>query len=78
MLASQSEAATFSVHGPAGTKVFEERVTEAATPQLEVGRHDGKVWWLETAEVVEDHGFRLLGIPNIVAAKAGQLLVPTE
>ena len=78
MLASQSEAATFSVYSPAGERVFEERVTEAATPKLDVGRHDGKVWWLETTEVVEDHGFRLVGIPNIVAAKAGQLLVPTE
>ena len=76
MTASEGEPATFGVFDGAGEVRSEGRVTEPVVEEFEPGPQAGKVWRLETLDVAEDHAFRLVGIPNVVAAAAGQLLVP--
>jgi hypothetical protein len=46
------------------------------TAALETGDFAGRVWCVETSEAVEAHGFRLISIPGIIAARADQLLAP--
>jgi hypothetical protein len=76
MIASEGEPALFRVFDSAGESRFQRKITERVVQEFEPGDQAGKVWWLETSEVAEDHAFRLIGIPSIVAAKAEQLLVP--
>lgn len=77
MSASEGETATFRVFNAAGEMVCQhEKLDKEITEEFVTGDQAGRVWWLETQEAVEDHGFLLVGIPNIVAARADRLLVP--
>ena len=77
MQASAGEPATFRVYNPQGEMAFERvRLDEGITQEFAVGEHAGRVWWLETSDAIEDHSFKLVDIPNLVAARADQLLVP--
>ncbi len=76
MISSQAEAATFSVFRPDGERIYQERITETTRESFAADDDAGKIWWLETSDVVEDHGLELHGIPNLIAARADQLLAP--
>lgn len=76
MIASEAEPATSRVFDGAGKLRFERRATQPLVQAFEPGSQAGKVWWIETSEVAEDHALRLVGIANIVAAQAEQLLLP--
>ncbi len=77
MTAGQAEKVTFRVCNPEGEVLSEHAgLITSVTQEFQPGDHAGKVWWLEASDAVEDHSFELIGIPGIVAARAGQLLVP--
>ena len=75
--ASQREPATFRLFGPEGRLVLERvKLGKEVSCQIEPTQLAGTICWLETSEIVEDHSFQLLGIPNLFAARPEQLLVP--
>ncbi|MBP8951392.1 MAG: hypothetical protein KBI47_03300 [Armatimonadetes bacterium] len=75
--ASEGEMASFRFCNAVGDAVYEKlRLGETVTAALETGDFAGRVWCVETSEAVEAHGFRLISIPGIIAARADQLLAP--
>jgi hypothetical protein len=84
MSGSGNETATFRLFGPDGQNLIEEFDLSATaggvTPEREVdaGTLAGRVCWIEVSDIVQDHGFGLVGIPNIFAWRPQQLLAPKE
>lgn len=77
MAASKGEVATFRLFGPDGALLQEEvALTRKVTRTIDAKALAGRVCWLETTDVIEDHSFELIGIPTIFACEPGQLLVP--
>ena len=73
------EWTTFRVFDSAGTQLLEERELKKQVQRtVSVRGHDGKVWWIETSEMVDDLRFALEGIPNIVALRPQDLLAPRK
>ncbi len=72
-----AETATFRLFNPEGSLVLEEKhLGKTVTRPVEAQSFAGGVCRLEVSDVVEDHSFQLLGIPNIFAARPDQLLAP--
>ena len=77
MAASKVEPATFRLVGPEGQRVLEEKqLTRRVEREVEAATLRGRVCWIETTDICEDHAFRLVGVPNIYAARPERLLVP--
>lgn len=71
------ERATFRLFGPEGRMLLEEKhLGRSVEHQIDAGGLAGKVYWLETTDIVEDYRFELLDIPNIFAARPEHLIVP--
>lgn len=77
MAAGGSEKATFRLFGPDAQQLLQEKdLAERVTRTVDAKALAGRVCWLETTDVVEDHSFRLIGIPTIFAWTPEQLLAP--
>ncbi|NOY81508.1 MAG: hypothetical protein GXP31_10955 [Kiritimatiellaeota bacterium] len=73
------ETATFRLFGPDGGLVFEEKhLGKTVTRPVDAQSFAGRVCRLEVSDIVEDHSFQLLDIPNIFAARPDQLLAPKQ
>jgi len=71
------ETATFRVFAPDDTLIVEEKdLGKEVTRRIDARPLAGAVWRLDVSDIVEDHGFQLMDIPNIFAARPDQLLVP--
>jgi hypothetical protein len=72
-----NEKTTFRLFGPEGRVILEEKLlSKSVEHQIDAASLAGKVCWLETSDIDEDHSFELLDIPNIFAARPTHLLVP--
>jgi hypothetical protein len=77
MAASVNETATFRLFGADGRQILEEKnLSKSLRREINATTHAGRVCWLETTDIVEDHSFGLVGIPNIFAWHPDQLLAP--
>jgi len=73
------EKATFRLFSPQGRVLLEEKhLSRSVEHQIDAAGLAGKVCWIETSDIDEDHSFELLDIPNIFAARPTHLLVPTH
>jgi len=71
------EKATFRLFGPSGKEILARKdLGESVTCEIDAGGLSQRVCWLEIADVVEDHSFGLVGIPNIFATRPEHLLAP--
>jgi len=74
---SGNETATFRLFCPEGRMLLEEKhLGKSVEHEIDAASLAGKVCWLETTDIVEDHGFELVDIPNIFASCPAHLLVP--
>ncbi|MBC8876603.1 MAG: hypothetical protein H8E44_44815 [Planctomycetes bacterium] len=74
---SGNEKATFRLFSPKGRVLLEEKhVSRSVEHEIGAASLAGRVCWLETTDIVEDHGFELIDIPNIFASCPAHLLVP--
>jgi len=73
------EKATFRLFSPEGRVLLEEKhLSKSVEHQIDAAGLAGRVCWVETSDIAEDHGFELLDIPNIFAACPAHLLVPAH
>ncbi|MDP6356054.1 MAG: hypothetical protein QF473_13175 [Planctomycetota bacterium] len=74
---SQHESASFRLFAPNGQQILEEKnQTKVVKREIKAPGLAGRVCWLEITDIVEDHSFELLDIPNVFAARPEQLLAP--
>lgn len=79
MSGSGKETASFRLFGPDSLNLVEELGLSARIErEIDARTLAGRVCWIEVTDIIEDHGFGLVGIPNIFAWRPQQFLAPKE